>query len=188
MPPRLPPGRRAELKAEAYKLSVEDNLSNRSIASALGIDPKTVAALLREAAEEVRQDSAIIYQRTLHARLKVLKDLDKTLESENVSPHARSQLAHAVNSTLDSIDLLAGTRQPSKVAVAARVSGTAGGYGGMEATIRDRVSRLSDNELSFFRMVLDKLDCPEAELAGYPDVVEEIIRWDKEGRLEELGE
>ena len=184
MPPRLPPGRRAKLKADCYRLSVEDSLSNRAIAGMLGIDHKTVGTLLGEAAKEVRQDTSVLYQRTLHARMRLLEDLDKALQGENVSPHARSQLAHAINSTLDSIDLLAGTRAPTKSMIAAKVKDASGG---MEVTIRQRLGRLSDNELHFYQMLVDKLDAPEAELAGYPDVVEEIIRWDCEGRPHELG-
>jgi ABC-type methionine transport system ATPase subunit len=104
-------------------MSVEDNLSNSAIARELCIDPRTVANLLREATEEARQDTNLIFQKTLKARTNLLENLGKTLEKEGVSPHARAQLAHAVNSTLDLIDLLTGTRAPtnSRVAVSGHV-------------------------------------------------------------------
>src|SRR5919199_5556758 len=124
MPPRLPPGKREVLKSKAFAMSVENNMSNRAIARELSIDPRTVGNLLREATEEARQDTSLIFQKTLKARTRLLENLSQTLEKEGVSPHARAQLAHAVNSTLDSIDVLCGTRAPtnSRMTVSGRIS------------------------------------------------------------------
>jgi hypothetical protein len=72
-------------------MSVEDNLSNSAIARELCIGPRTVANLLREATEEARQDTNLIFQKTLKARTNLLENLGKTLEKEGVSPHARAR-------------------------------------------------------------------------------------------------
>src|SRR5919199_1799478 len=113
-PARLPAARREELKAQAYKLSLEEGLSYRQIAGRLGIDPKTVSTMIKEAASQARESIDLTYQRTYRARTRLLADLEEQLKAEGVSPHARAQLAHAFNSTLDSLDLLAGTRAPTK--------------------------------------------------------------------------
>jgi hypothetical protein len=184
MPPRLPPGKREVLKTKAFAMSVEDNLSNRAIARELSIDPRTVGNLLREATAEAREDRSLIYQKTLKGRTKLLENLSKTLEKEGVSPHARAQLAHAANSTLDSIDLLAGTRSPaaSRVTVSGRIGGN-GLPSEDERLLSEALERMSPAELWAWDRFFAKLYAREGDPDRDADVIKEIIESWREGIL-----
>lgn len=180
-PARLPAARREELKAQAYKMSLEDGMSMRAIARQLGIDPHTVSALIREAAAQARESIDLTYARTFRARTRLLEDLEKQLTKEGVSAHAKAQIAHAINSTLDSLDLLAGTRAPSKSAVSARVSSSSS----RGATADDyHMDRLSVEELWVFEKLVEKVTASEDGPELYhEDVVEVILEAAREGQL-----
>src|SRR5919199_2935706 len=153
-PARLPAARGEELKAQAYKMSLEDGMSMRAIARQLGIDSHTVSALIREAAAQARESIDLTYARTFRARTRLLEDLEKQLTKEGVSAHAKAQIAHAINSTLDSLDLLAGTRAPTKTAIAARLtSRTSSSAGASDGWYLDR---LSQSELWVFELLVRK--------------------------------
>jgi hypothetical protein len=162
---------------------VEEGLSNRAIARELSIDPRTVSSLLKEATEEARQDTSLIFQKTLKARTRLLENLSQTLEKEGVSPHARAQLAHAVNSTLDSIDVLCGTRAPtnSRVAVSGRV--THGVSSEADRQFREGLGRMPEAELWVFDLLLKKAfagdDDPDRDI----NVIKEIIEAWQQGTL-----
>ena len=182
-PARLPAARREELKAEAYRLSLEDGLSYRQIAARLGIDPKTVSSLIREAASQARESIDLTYQRTYRARTRLLADLEEQLKAKGVSPHARAQLAHAFNATLDSLDLLAGTRAPSKssMAVRGRVD-VRHEYAALEAAIEN----LTYGETWAMKRLMDKA-CAEPEEAQEMDVLSEIVEEYQRGTLSEAA-
>ena len=183
MPPRLPPGKREVLKSKAFAMSVENNMSNRAIARELSIDPRTVGNLLREATEEARQDTSLIFQKTLKARTNLLENLGKTLEKEGVSPHARAQLAHAVNSTLDSIDVLCGTRAPtnSRMTVSGRI--TNGVSSEADRRFREGLERMSEAELWAFERFYAKAFAEDGDPDQDADIIQEILDAWREGTL-----
>ena len=178
-PARLPAARREELKAEAYRLSLEDGLSYRQIAARLGIDPKTVSSLIREVASQARESIDLTYQRTYRARTRLLADLEEQLKAEGVSPHARAQLAHAFNATLDSLDLLAGTRAPTKSqsTVRGRVD-VRHEYSAVEAMLEN----LSYEEAWVLKRLMEKASA-EPEEAQEMDVLSEIAEELRNGTL-----
>ena len=182
-PARLPMARREKLKSEAFRLSLEEGMSYRAIAKRLGIDPHTSSRLIKEAASEARQDIDLVYAKTLRARTKLLESLEEQLTREGVSAHGKAQIGHAINSTLDSIDLLVGTRAPTKSAVAARV--TSSSSSGKTAANALDLSSLTPAELWLYDLLFKKISVsdPGYELYKDLDVIGEVVAAHRAGTL-----
>jgi hypothetical protein len=108
----LTPALREECSQQAYELSLR-GLSARAIGRELGISHKTALSYVRSEAERRHAERPDFTQYALDAhRLTISRcweELDKA-----PSPHATAQLLHALNAALNSIELIAGVRAPTR--------------------------------------------------------------------------
>ena len=108
----LTPAQRQELSVEAYELSLR-GLSAREIARRFNVSHKTISSYLRAEAARRREERPDYQQYLLDGHRKVVKRCWDELERDP-SPHATAQLLHALNAALNSLELLAGVRPPTR--------------------------------------------------------------------------
>jgi IS30 family transposase len=166
----LTPARREELLPKVYERSLR-GVSAREIGREFGISHKTVISYLQKEAQRRRAEHPDYRQYALDSHREAVRrtwdELDK-----NPSPHAAAQLIHALNTSLNSIELITGVRAPTKSQA--------------EVLHKDALDafephRLSWEELTAFEMLLKK---SMGETDEDTDVLAEIIRQYETGELQ----
>jgi len=104
----------------------------------------------------------------------IIRRIREELEQKDPSPHAVSQLAHAMNSALNSIDLIHDTRAPSRSQQHINID--VGMRGGFE--------NLTYAQLTVLDMLLKKT---QGEVAPAVDLMPEIVQRYSAGTLAEKG-
>ena len=165
----LTPAQRQELSVEAYELSLR-GLSAREIARRFNVSHKTISSYLRAEAARRREERPDYQQYLLDGHRKVVKRCWDELERDP-SPHATAQLLHALNAALNSLELLAGVRPPTRSKTEI-THDTRSWERGLE--------RLSEPELLALEMLHKKV---HGQIDKDTDVLEQIIRKYQAGEL-----
>jgi len=145
-------------------------VSARDIGREFGISHKTVLSYLQKEAQRRRAEHPDYRQYALDSHREAVRRTWDELDKDP-SPHAAAQLIHALNSSLNSIELITGVRAPTRSQA--------------EVLHRDALDgvelhRLSWEELQAFEMLFKKTI---GETDEDTDVLAEIVRLYEAGEL-----
>ncbi len=117
----LTPAQRQDFGSQCYELSLK-GVSNREIARQLGVSDKTVSRLVRQEAERRGRERPDFLQHAIDTHRRTIARIWEELDRRDPSPHATSQLAHALTNAQSQLDKITGVLAPSRMDIRMSVS------------------------------------------------------------------
>jgi hypothetical protein len=146
--------------------------SSREVGRRLNISHKTASLYIKAETERRRAERPDPYQQSIDGHREALSRAWEELD-KSPSPHAAAQLLHAVNAALNSIDLLNGTRAPTRSKREINI----------DVSLDQGFERLSGAELGALELLAAKM---AGRIDENTDVLREILQRHETGTLTEV--